>query len=47
MDIRYTTVQHEQDVYTILDLQAANLQAAISPETARSPSYSSSSKYTL
>lgn len=39
MDIRYTTVQNEQDVRQILDLQAANLQATISPETARSQGF--------
>ncbi|MFN0015053.1 MAG: N-acetyltransferase family protein [Saprospiraceae bacterium] len=35
MSIRYTTVRIEQDVRQILDLQAANLASAISPETAR------------
>ncbi len=39
MDILYTTVQNAQDVRQILELQAANLQAVISPETARSQGF--------
>ncbi|MEQ1745352.1 MAG: GNAT family protein [Saprospiraceae bacterium] len=39
MDIRYTTVQNEQDVRQILELQAANHASAISEETARSQGF--------
>lgn len=39
MAIRYTTVQHEQDVRQILELQAANLPSAISTETAHSQGF--------